>query len=289
MLVGPVKRNCPKAGGAAKGRVFAIGAKEAIGDPRCVTGTFLINNIYATVLFDSGAEQSFINHKFRNVLTHKSTPLKDKYVVAMANGHLESTHKILHDCTLTLNDHVFHVNLMPMTIGSFDVIIGMDWLEPHHADVMCYEKAIRLNLPNGEKMIVYGDKSGENLRIISCIKAQKYLHKKCQAFLAHVVDKNKEAERIQDIPEVRDFPDVFPEDLTGLPPKRQVEFRIDLVPGAAPIARSPYRLAPSEMQELSSQLQELLDRGFIRPSFSPWGAPVLFVKKKDGSFRICID
>ena len=138
-------------------------------------------------------------------------------------------------------------------------------------------------------MIVYGDKSGDNLRIESCIKAQKYLQKKCPAFLAHIVDKSKEVKKIQDIPEVRDFLDVFPEDLPGLPPKRPVEFRIDLIPGAAPIARAPYRLAPSEMQELSSQLEELLSRGFIRPSFSPWGAPVLFVKKKDGSFRMCID
>ena len=104
-----------------------------------------------------------------------------------------------------------------------------------------------------------------------------------------VVDKSKEPKKIQDIPQVCDFPDVFPEDLPGLPPNRQVEFRIDLIPEAVPIARSPYRLALSEMQELSSQLQELLSKGFIRPSFSPWGAPVLFVKKKDGSFRMCID
>ena len=90
-----------------------------------------------TILFDSGAEQSFINHKFRQLLTQKSELLKDKYLVAMSNGHLESTQEILNNCTLTLNDHIFHVNLMPMTIGSFDIIIGMDWLEPHHADVMC--------------------------------------------------------------------------------------------------------------------------------------------------------
>ncbi|GJY26917.1 putative reverse transcriptase domain-containing protein [Tanacetum coccineum] len=93
--------------------------------------------------------------------------------------------------------------------------------------------------------------------------------------------------RLEDIPVVKEFPDVFPEDLPGLPPVRQVEFQIDLIPGAAPVARTPYRLAPSEMQELSNQLQELTDRGFIRPSTSPWGAPVLFVKKKDGSFRMC--
>ncbi|KAD6118987.1 hypothetical protein E3N88_10258 [Mikania micrantha] len=88
---------------------------------------------------------------------------------------------------------------------------------------------------------------------------------------------------------LKEYPEEFPEDLQGLPPARPVEFRIDLVPGATPVAKSPYRLAPSEMQELSNQLQELLDKGFIRPSYSPWGAPVLFVKKKDGSFRMCID
>ena len=178
---------------------------------------------------------------------------------------------------------------MPMPIGSFDVIIGMDWLSSHRAEILCHEKAIRLPLPNGEALIIYGDKSGKNLKVISCTKTQKYLHKKCSAFLAHIVDKRRKIKEIKDIPQVCDFPDVFPEDLPGIPPVRQVEFRIDLIPGAAPVAKSPYRLAPSEMQELSSQLQELLDKGFIRPSFSPWGAPILFVKKKDGSFRMCID
>ncbi|GKB81014.1 hypothetical protein Tco_0947909 [Tanacetum coccineum] len=101
--------------------------------------------------------------------------------------------------------------------------------------------------------------------------------------------KKSDEKRLEDIPVVREFLEVFPEDLPGLPPVRQVEFQIDLIPGAAPVARAPYRLAPSEMQELSNQLQELSDRGFIRPSTSPWGAPVLFVKKKDGSFRMCID
>ncbi|GJT49472.1 putative reverse transcriptase domain-containing protein [Tanacetum coccineum] len=112
-------------------------------------------------------------------------------------------------------------------------------------------------------------------------------------FLAQVTTKEtedkSEKKRLEDVPTVQDFPEVFPEDLPGLPPTRQVEFQIDLVPGAAPIARAPYRLAPSEMKELSEQLKELSDKGFIRPSSSPWGAPVLFVKKKDGSFRMCID
>ncbi|GJT68297.1 putative reverse transcriptase domain-containing protein [Tanacetum coccineum] len=112
-------------------------------------------------------------------------------------------------------------------------------------------------------------------------------------FLAHVtakeVEDKSEKKRLEDVPIVQDFPEVFPEDLSGLPPTRQVEFQIDLVPGTAPVVRAPYRLAPSEMKELSEQLKELSDKGFIRPSSSPWGAPILFVKKKDGSFRMCID
>ncbi|GJW99597.1 putative reverse transcriptase domain-containing protein [Tanacetum coccineum] len=103
------------------------------------------------------------------------------------------------------------------------------------------------------------------------------------------MEKKSDEKRLEDIPVVREFPEVFPEDLPGLPPVRQVEFQIDLIPGAAPVARAPYRLAPSKMQELSNQLQELSDRGFIRPSTSPWGALVLFAKKKDGSFRMCIN
>ncbi|GJU30610.1 putative nucleotidyltransferase, ribonuclease H [Tanacetum coccineum] len=137
------------------------------------------------------------------------------------------------------------------------------------------------------------NKRGTRLNIISCTKAQKYLLQGCHVFLAHITiketgDKSKK-KQLQDVPIVKNFPEVFPEDLPGLPPTRQVEFHIDLVPGAAPVARAPYRLAPSEMKELADQLQELSDKGFIRPSSSPWGAPVLFVKKKDGSLRMCID
>ncbi|GJT08760.1 hypothetical protein Tco_0843222 [Tanacetum coccineum] len=123
--------------------------------------------------------------------------------------------------------------------------------------------------------------------------AQEYMAKGCQVFLAQISAKEEEdkseGKQIKDVPIVRDFPEVFPKDLPGLPPTRPVEFQIDLIPGATPVARAPYRLAPSEMKELSEQLQELSDKGFIRPSSSPWGALVLFVKKKDGSFKMCID
>ncbi|GJW87953.1 putative reverse transcriptase domain-containing protein [Tanacetum coccineum] len=180
---------------------------------------------------------------------------------------------------------------------SFDAIICMDWLAKYKAVIVCAEKIVRIPCGN-ETLIIHGNGSNQGnvirLNIISCTKMQKYMQKGFPIFiLAHVtakeVEDKSEKKRLEDVPIVRDFPDVSPEDLPGLPPTRQVEFQIDLVPGAAPVARAPYRLAPSEMKELSEQLKELSDKGFIRPSSSPWGAPVLFVKKKDGSFRMCID
>ncbi|GKF91486.1 hypothetical protein Tco_0275187, partial [Tanacetum coccineum] len=169
-------------------------------------------------------------------------------------------------------------------------------LAKYHAVIVCDEKLVRV--PFGDKTLIFhGDRSNNGhesrLKIISCTKAQKYLLEGCPIFLAHVTmketeDKSKE-KQLEEVPIVQDFLEVFPEDLPGIPPTHQVEFQIDLIPGAVPVARAPYRLAPSEMKELSDQLKELSDKGFIRPSSSPWGAPVLFVKKKDGSFRMCID
>ncbi|GKA40387.1 putative reverse transcriptase domain-containing protein [Tanacetum coccineum] len=162
---------------------------------------------------------------------------------------------------------------MPVEMGSFDVIIGMDWLSKYSAVIDCAKKIVRI--PSGSKiLIVRGDGCSEGhrtrLNVISCTKVQKYLLKGSHVFLAHVTTKEiedkSEKKRLEDVPIVKDFPEVFPEDLPGLPPTRQVEFQIDLVPGAAPVARAPYRLAPSEMKELSEQLKELSDKGFIRPT-----------------------
>ncbi|GJW12132.1 putative reverse transcriptase domain-containing protein [Tanacetum coccineum] len=172
----------------------------------------------------------------------------------------------------------------------------MDCLSRYHAMIAYAEKIVRIPWGN-ETLIIRSDGSDNErksrLNIISCTKTQKYLLEGCPIFLAQVTmkkaeDKSKE-KQLEEVPIVQDFPEVFPEDLPGIPPTRQVEFQIDLIPGAASVTRAPYRLAPSEMKELSDQLKELSDKGFIRPSSSPWGAPVLFVKKKDGSFRMCID
>ncbi|GKA50235.1 putative reverse transcriptase domain-containing protein [Tanacetum coccineum] len=283
-------------GNEATARAYAIGGGGANPDSNVVTGTFLLNNCYASMLFDSGADRSFVSSTFSALLDVAPSTLDTSYAVELADGRISETNVVLRGCTLGLLGHSFDIDLMPVELGSFDVIIGMDWLAKYHALIVCDEKVVRI--PYGDEvLIIRGDDcdggSKSRLNIISCTKTQKYIQKGCQVYLAQVTSKKtedkSEEKRLEDVPIVREFPKVFPEDLPGLPPARQVEFQIDLVPGAAPVARAPYRLAPAEMQELSTQLQELSEKGFIRPSSSPWGAPVLFVKKKDGSFRMCID
>ncbi|GJT99867.1 putative reverse transcriptase domain-containing protein [Tanacetum coccineum] len=304
---GHFKKDCPKlknnnnrgnqAGNAkAQAKVYAVGNAGANPDNNVVTGTFLLNNRYASILFDTGADRSFVSTAFSSRIIITPTALDHNYNVELADGRIVGLNTIIRGCTLNLLNHPFNIDLMPVELGSFDVIIGMDWLAKYHAIIVCAEKIVRI--PFGDEiLIVRGDgssnKHGTRLNIISCAKAQEYLTKGCHVFLANITatkdeDKSKE-KRLEDVPVVQEFPEVFPEDLPGIPPTRQVEFQIDLVPGATPVARAPYRLAPSEMKELAEQLQELTDKGFIRPSSSPWGAPVLFVKKKDGSFRMCID
>ncbi|GKD73789.1 putative reverse transcriptase domain-containing protein [Tanacetum coccineum] len=298
------RKNCPKlknrgngnGNGIAQGRAYALGGRDASLDSNVITGTFLLNNRYATILFDTGADRSFVSNTFSALINITPTTLESHYDVELADGKIIGVNTIIRGCTLNFMNHPFNIDLMPVPLGSFDVIIGMDWLTKYHGVIICDEKIVRV--PFGREMLIFqgngnNQREESRLNIISCTKAQEYLSKGCDVFLAHITTKEakdkSEGKRLEDVPIVRDFPKVFPEDLPGIPPARQVEFQIDLVPGAAPVARAPYRLAPSEMKELAEQLQELSDKGFIRPSSSPWGAPVLFVKKKDGSFRMCID
>nr|GEX53354.1 putative reverse transcriptase domain-containing protein [Tanacetum cinerariifolium] len=184
----------------------------------------------------------------------------------------------------------FNIDLKPVPLGSFDVIIGMNWLRECHAVIVCDEKISRVPFKN-DTLIFQGKRNDQvyksRLNIILCVKAQKYLSKGCDVFLARVTMKEAKdklkGKRLEDVPIVRDSLEVFPEDLSGIPPTRQVEFQIDLVPSAASVAWAPYRLAPSEMKELAEQLQELCDKGFIRPSSSPWGAPG---EKEEAAFQL---
>ncbi|GJZ44244.1 putative reverse transcriptase domain-containing protein [Tanacetum coccineum] len=269
---GHFKDKCPKArnqqNDGARARAYVV-VENRQQNPNVVTGTFLLNDHYACILFDSGAEKSFVSSAFTPFIDIAPTALNTSYEIELADGKVVSTNTILRSCTLVLLYHVFKVDLLPSRLGSFDVIIGMDWLAYHLALIDCYEKIVRIPLPNGKILEVQGERPEKDPGSLACIKADE--------------------KKLDDIRVVRDFPEVFPDDLLGLPHVREVEFRIDMIPGASPVVRSPYRLAPSEMLELSNHPKELQEKGFIRPSHSPWGAPVLFVKNKDSSMRMCID
>nr|GFA35558.1 putative reverse transcriptase domain-containing protein [Tanacetum cinerariifolium] len=250
-------------------RAYAIDGGGTNPNSNVVTGTFLLTNCYAYMLFDSSADRSFMLSNFSALLDVAPSTLDTSYAVELADGKISETNIILRGCTLGLLGHPFDIDLIPV-----------------------------VRIPYGDEVLIIqsddiNGRGKSKLNIISCTKTQKYIKKGCQVYLAQVMTKKEEDKseerRLEDVPIVRDFLEVFPKELPGLPPTRQVEFQIDLVPSVAPVARASYRLAPSEMQELSTQLQELSDKGFIRPSSSLWGAPVLFVKKKYGSFRMCID
>ncbi|GJY92545.1 putative reverse transcriptase domain-containing protein [Tanacetum coccineum] len=256
-------------GNQASGRAFMLGAEEARQDPNIVTGMFNLNNHFATTLFDADADYSFVSTTFIPPLGLEPSELGFRYEIEIASGQLVEIDKVIKGCKLEIEGHVFDIDLIPFGHGSFDVIIGIDWLSNHKAEIICHEKVVRIPLPDGKVLRVLGEKPEEKTRFLMGAKAS---------------DKKQE-----EIVVVRDFPEMFLDDLSRLLPLREIKFRIELIHGATPVAKPPYRLEPSELEELSGQLKKLQDKGFIRPSSPPWGAPVLFVKKKDGSFRMCID
>ncbi|GJR13412.1 putative reverse transcriptase domain-containing protein [Tanacetum coccineum] len=193
------------------------------------------------------------------------------------------------NCPLRFDDRIRPANLLPIHMLDFDVILGMDWLASHRATIDCYARTVIFGNVRQPEFVYHGSSPLKSVKLISAMKARTLISHGCQGFLASVMDTSLESPNIENLSVVREFADVFPDELPGLPPAREIEFGIELIPGAEPISKAPYRMAPVELKELKEQLQEMLENGFIRPSVSPWGAPVLFVKKKDGSMRLCID
>ena len=166
----------------------------------------------------------------------------------------------------------------------------MDFLTKYEATINCKAKTVKFKPPGEAPFEFIGKRGKDQKMLISAMKARKWLANGCFGFLANIVDTTqKEKTKLEDVPVINEFIEVFPEELPRIPPDREITFEIELLPGTTPISKAPYRMAPAELKELQTQLQELLDKGFIRPSHSPWGAPVLFVKKKDGTLRMCID
>ncbi|GJW81348.1 putative reverse transcriptase domain-containing protein [Tanacetum coccineum] len=226
-----------KNGNQACGRAFVMGAEEARQDLNIVMGTFTLNNHYATTLFDSGADYSFISTTFIPLLRIEPSSLGFSYEIEIASGQLVEINKFIRGCKLEIERHTFDIDLILFGHRSFDVIVGMDWLSRHKAKIVCHEKVVRIPLPNGKILRVLGEKPEEKMK--------------------HLMSAKTKEQKLKDIVIVRNFPEVFPDELSGLPPSQEFEFRIDLIPRAMLVAKSLYRLAPSEMEELSSQLREL--------------------------------
>ena len=173
-------------------------------------------------------------------------------------------------CDLSVGGKTLLADLVPLPMVDFDIILGMDFLSSYRAVIDCFRKEVSFHVFGGEEVKFCGDKSIGQCRIISCLRAKSLLAKGCEGFLAHVVDTQQPSPKMEDIPIVQEFTDVFPEELPGIVPDREIEFTIELVPGASPISIAPYRMAPAELLELKIQLKEYLDKGFIRPSASSW-------------------
>ncbi|KAF5465159.1 hypothetical protein F2P56_015188 [Juglans regia] len=258
-------------------------------DAGVITDRVRLYDFYACTLFDSGASQSFVSATFARMCNLVTEPLSQSLVVTLPNGEMVWCSKVALGCPLDFGGRTLDADLIVFKLLGFDIILGMDWLYCYSANIDCRSRIIGFHLSDGDYLEFVGSKLKVRLLIISAIQAKRDIACGADAFLVQVVSTPSEKKSLADIPVVGEFLDVFVDELPGLPPVRDIEFLIDLEPGAAPVHKAPYRMAPAELKELKTQLQELVDKGFIQPSTSPWGAPVLFVKKKDGTLRMCID
>ncbi|KAK8681782.1 hypothetical protein V6N13_054184 [Hibiscus sabdariffa] len=275
----------PEGGGPA--RVYA--QREGRNDTDVIAGNFSLQSLSLLSLIDSGSTHSYILSDHARLLDMPCEVLDVGVNVTSSFGDTVVVRKLYRRCPLMVQGYVFPVDMMELSFYGFDVILGMDWLVEHRARVDFETKRVSLKLADDHEVVIVGENIKFLSNVVSALEAQRLMDDSCQAYLAYVMNPNMGEARPRDIRTVRDFPGVFPEKLPGLPPDREVEFVIETHADSAPVSISPYRMAPKELKELKTQLQELLDRGFIRPSTSPWGAPVLFVKKKDESLRMCID
>ena len=257
--------------------------------PNVVTGTISLFDNDAHVLVDSGATHSLISREFIERVGIEMRLTECSMVVSLPTGNSLITNRVYRGSKVTIASHEFEADLIVLDIHDFDIILGMDWLAKHRATVDCYMKEVQFSQPGEPEVIFCGERKILSTSLISVIQSNKMLRKACQGYLVYAIESGNSEMQLAEVPVVNELFDVFLEDLPGLPPDREIEFEIELAPGIEPISIAPYQMAPAEIKELKVQMEELLSKGFVKTSTSPWGAPVLFVKKKDGSLRLCID
>ncbi|XP_073033825.1 uncharacterized protein [Primulina eburnea] len=261
--VGHTVYNCPLSFGKGKvqGRIFSMTKEGANPDASVILGNIFILGKEALTLIDTGATHSFISEEFMHTISVEPTVVHVQFNIVLPSGEEIWTNSIIKACPVLMGSRLLYADLIVISMVAFDVILGMDWLSAYRAVIECVSKIVKFLEDDIEKDLFVGGTSSLSIPIISCLQATKLLHKGCVGYLASVLDTRKESKiQIQDIDVVQDYPDVFDDDVPGLPPDREVEFVIDLIPGTSPISKAPYRLAPTEMKELKNQLQELLDK-----------------------------
>ncbi|KAL0544466.1 hypothetical protein IC582_019581 [Cucumis melo] len=233
--------------------------------------------------------QFFVSSIFLTKLNRMLEPLCEELAIYTSVGDILLVNEVLRSCEVLVEGISMLVDLIPLEFKRLDVILGMDFLFAHYAAMDCRRKKLVFKKLGFPEVVFRGMRKVVPRSLISVLKAEKLLRKGYTAFLSHVVVEQREKLKPEDVPVVKEFLDVFLDDLSGFPPDREIEFTIELLPRTTPISQTHFRMAPSELKELKVQLQELVDKGYIKPSVSPWGTPVLFVKKKDGTLRLCID
>ena len=270
-------------------RVFAVTQQDDDSAPDVVTGMISVFDRDAHTLKDPGAIHSFISMGFISNVNVESQPIDCSIVVSLPIGDSRLVKSVYMDSRVIIRGQEFLADMILLDIHDFDVILGLDWLSRHHATMDCYRKEVRFCRPGETKVVFYGLRKTLSNSIMTTMKASKMLWKSYQGYLAYAIEVRDSGSRLEDISVVREFSNVFPEDLPSIALDREIDFQIELAPGTEPISKAPYRMDPLELKEFRVHMEELVSKGFVRPSTSPWGAPVLFVKKKDGSVRLCID
>eukprot|EP00253_Pinus_taeda_P018771 PITA_18771 len=282
--VGEVGQSVPRINAALEDR-------QAEYQPTMVEFEGKISNLTISVLIDPGAMLSYVNPKVVERCNIQSVKFKNPWLVQLATGAKRRVTAKINDYSFTIADQPITADLNILPLGSYDILIGMDWLEKHWSLVDCKTKIIYYKDQQGNNKEMQGIKRPVQVRPITANQLVKCVRKGYQVYAIQVGYENSKdkSASLNNIPVIQEFTDVFPEEIPRLPPRRNIDFTIELVPGAAPVSRAPYRMSVPELTELKMQLQELLDKNYIRPSVSPWGAPVLFVKKKDDTLQMCID
>ncbi|XP_069151096.1 uncharacterized protein [Solanum lycopersicum] len=286
----PTPHNAEAAEPPKRNRFYALkGREEQEKSADVVTGMLQVFSTSVYALLDPGSTLSFVTPLL--ALTFEVLPevLHDPIVVSTPLGENVKADRVYQNCPIVVSGRAMCANLIELPMHDFDIILGMDWLHSHYACLDCRSRVVRFRFPNEEELVWDGYNPTRPNPLISNLKANKMMAKGLLCHLVSVNDLDHDVPSIDSVPVVNEFLDVFPEDLPGVPPLREIDFGIDLEPDTKPISIPPYRMAPAELKELKVQLKDLTDKGFIQPSISPWGAPVLFVKKKNGTLRMCID